>query len=452
MTTVLAFLVTIAVLIVVHEWGHYQVARWCGVKVLRFSVGFGRVIWRRQATPDSTEFVLSALPLGGYVKMLDEREDTVAPDQVSQAFNRKPLVRYAEPTYFFRLKQYGPKVLEYIENNPGFIQPMSRRNEVISKLKQGVEDLSISRATLKWGIPLPNDPGHVLYVWIDALSNYITALGYGADDARFKKYWPVNVHLIGKEIMWFHTVYWPAMLMALGIPLPKQVFAHGWWTADGRKMSKTEGNFIDLPRVMNVARTYSEDALRYYLLRAAPFGSDLDWSDSDFNKAFNELANVLGNGLNRTVKMIGRYRGGKLPAASTELQDIDRQLVEKTGALPDAVRASFEKLELQQCAMLPIDLVRTTNGYIDATEPFKLAKDPQQASRLDTVLNLSCNAIYRALVCLLPILPDKAHAGLAQLGVDAKGRTMEDLLNNPPAVGATLGEGQPLFPKVDPPK
>ena len=395
--------------------------------------------------------------LGAYEGWYDEGQEqfvteTEAKDRNFLAFNRKPLVRYAEPTYFFRLKQYGPKVLEYIENNPAFIQPMSRRNEVISKLKQGVEDLSISRATLKWGIPLPNDPGHVLYVWIDALSNYITALGYGADDARFKKFWPVNVHLIGKEIMWFHTVYWPAMLMALGIPLPKQVFAHGWWTADGRKMSKTEGNFIDLPRVMDVARTYSEDALRYYLLRAAPFGSDLDWSDSDFNKAFNELANVLGNGLNRTVKMIGRYRGGKLPAASTELQDIDRQLVEKTGALPEAVRAAFEKLELQQCAMLPIDLVRTTNGYIDATEPFKLAKDPGQASRLDTVLNLSCNAIYRALVCLLPILPDKAHEGLAQLRVDAKGRTMEDLLNNPPAVGATLGEGQPLFPKVDPPK
>src|SRR4051812_16312613 len=219
--------------------------------------------------------------LGSYEGWYDEgQEEFVTETEAKQrqflAFNRKPLVRYKEPTYFFRLTKYSPRVLEYIEQNPQFIQPDSRRNEVISKLKAGVEDLSISRATLKWGIPLPHDPGHVLYVWIDALSNYISALGYGTDEeAPFRKFWPADVHLIGKEILWFHTVYWPAILFSLNIELPKQVFAHGWWTAEGRKMSKTEGNFIDLEKLRTVIANHSLDSLRYYLLRAAPFGSDL---------------------------------------------------------------------------------------------------------------------------------------------------------------------------------
>src|SRR3954447_12593162 len=247
--------------------------------------------------------------LGAYEGWYDEGQEEFVTETEAKAAEYKstvsgrPLVRYAEPTYFFRLSKYVPKVLAHIEANPGFIQPESRRNEVISKIKQGVNDLSISRASLKWGIPMPNDPAHVLYVWIDALSNYITALGYGQDDdSRFKRYWPADVPLIRKEIMWFHVVYWPAMLFALGLEPAKQVFAHGWWTADGKKMSKILGNFIDLAKLRTIVSTYSEDALRYYLLRAAPFGSDLDFSDADFLKTFNELANVVGNCLNRTVK------------------------------------------------------------------------------------------------------------------------------------------------------
>src|SRR5208282_3464674 len=212
-----------------------------------------------------------------------------------------PLVKHSETTYFFRLTKYADRVLQYIDAHPEFIQPESRRNEVISKLKAGVEDLSISRASLKWGIPLPHDPEHVVYVWIDALSNYITALGYtSSDESLFKKFWPADVHVIGKEILWFHTVYWPAMLISLGLPLPKKVYAHGWWTSGGRKMSKSLGNFVDLEKLRGVSATYSLDALRYYLLRAAPFGTDLDWTDADFLKSFNELKNVVGNCLNRT--------------------------------------------------------------------------------------------------------------------------------------------------------
>lgn len=393
--------------------------------------------------------------LGGYEGWYDEGQEEFVTETEAKAadfksvINGKPLVRYSEPTYFFRLSKYAPVVLEYIQSHPEFIQPETRRNEVISKLKGGVEDLSISRATLKWGVPLPHDPGHVLYVWIDALSNYITALGFGtADESRFKTYWPVDVHLIGKEILWFHTVYWPAVLLSLGVELPRQVFAHGWWTAEGRKMSKTLGNFIDIGRLRSVISTHSQDALRYYLLRAAPFGNDLDWSDVDFAKAYDELSKKVGNCLNRTLKMINNYRGGALPAA-TNLEQIDRDLLARIERLPEELANAYARLELQTCATLPLDLARATDGYIDATAPFKLAKDPAQAGRLDTVLNLCAQGISRALLALLPILPHKAAEGLAQLGVATEGKTLEELLKASIPAGAKVGHGQPLFPRVE---
>ena len=392
------------------------------------------------------------LYLGHYEGWYDEGQEefvteTEAKERQYLAFNRKPLVRYKEPTYYFRLKKYAPRVLQHIQDNPHFIQPESRRNEVISKLKAGVEDLSISRATLKWGIPLPNDPSHVVYVWIDALSNYITALGYSSpDDSLFRKFWPVNVHLIGKEILWFHSVYWPAMLFSLGIEQPRQVFAHGWWTAEGRKMSKTEGNFIDLPRLRKIIADYGLDALRYYLLRAAPFGSDLDFSDADFAKSFNELANVLGNCLNRVARMINSYRDGAVPPLGA-LQDIDRALIAHGERLASDLAAAYSKCELQQGALLPIELARAANGYIDATQPFKLAKEPAQADRLNTVLHVSAQAVRRALAGLLPVLPHKAAEGLAQLGVDPAGRGLDHLLGEAMPAGHKIGQGQPLFPR-----
>jgi methionyl-tRNA synthetase len=394
--------------------------------------------------------------LGSYEGWYDEGQEEFVTEteakerEYKSAISGRPLTRYKEPTYFFRLNKYAPRVLEYIESHPQFIQPESRRNEVTSKLKQGVEDLSISRATLKWGIPMPHDAEHVVYVWIDALSNYISALGYGtADESRFKKYWPADVHLIGKEIMWFHTVYWPAMLFSLGLPLPKTVFAHGWWTSDGRKMSKSMGNFIDLEKLRTVVKNYSLDGLRYYLLRAAPFGNDLDWSDTDFTKAFNELANVLGNLLNRNLNMVGKYRDRIVPAGQPT-EDIDRNLVAMTAALPGQIADAYAKLELQQACMLPVELARAANGYIDATRPFSLAKDPAQSSRLDTVLNLAAQATKNALVALLPIMPEKALAGLSQLGVDVSGKTIDQLFAAPLLAGHRVNEGQPLFPKIVP--
>jgi methionyl-tRNA synthetase len=393
--------------------------------------------------------------LGTYEGWYDEGQEEFVTETEAKANDYKssvsgrPLTRYAEKSYFFRLSKYIPHLLEHIQHNPAFIQPDSRRNEVLSKLRAGVGDLSISRSTLTWGIPVPFDTSHVVYVWIDALSNYITALGYGTrHDASFRTYWPADVHLIGKEILWFHTVYWPAMLLSLGLPLPGQVFAHGWWTAEGKKMSKSMGNFIDIARIRTVIQTYSLDALRYYLLRAAPFGSDLDWSDTDFAKSFNELANVVGNCLNRTVKMIGRYREGRLPPAADQLESIDRNLIGQTERMVQQVQEAYERMQLQQCVLLPVELARATNGYIDATQPFSLAKDIGNADRLSTVLNLSAQAIYRALVCLLPALPEKAVEGLRQLGVPIVGRKFDDLLAQPLPAGHRLGEGEPLFPKV----
>jgi methionyl-tRNA synthetase len=393
--------------------------------------------------------------LGGYEGWYDEGQEEFVTEteakknEFKSSVTSKPLVRYKEPTYFFRLKKYAPRVLEYIEQHPQFIQPDSRRNEVLSKLKAGVEDLSVSRATLKWGIPLPNDPGHVLYVWIDALSNYITALGYGSDDdSKFRKYWPADVHLIGKEIMWFHTVYWPAILFALDLPLPKKVYAHGWWTAEGRKMGKSTGNFIDLEKLRTITSTYSEDALRYYMLRAAPFGNDLDFVQADFDKSFTELANVVGNCLNRTIKMIGQYRDGVLPAVG-DVDAVDEPLVAQTESLGGALADAYDRIALQDCAQLPVELARATNGYIDATAPFKLRKEQDKAKRLDTVLNRSAQAMKNALVGLLPVLPEKAAAGLRQLGIEPAGRTLGELLATPLPAGHKVGEGVPLFPRVE---
>ncbi|MBA3273748.1 MAG: methionine--tRNA ligase [Chthoniobacterales bacterium] len=393
--------------------------------------------------------------LGSYKGWYDEGQEQFVTETEAKAseykspISGKPLTRYEEPSYFFKLTKYVPRVLAYIEANPHFIVPESRRNEVTSKLRAGVDDLSISRATLKWGIPLPNDPGHVVYVWIDALTNYITALGYASgDESKFKTFWPADVHVIGKDILWFHAVYWPAMLFSLDLPLPKTVAGHGWWTAEGRKMSKSLGNVIDVDRLRKVIDTYSLDALRYYLLRAAPFGADLDWSDADFTKAFNELANVVGNCLNRTVKMIGRYRDSLLPAMGAS-EEIDQHLISETSKLGERLKSAYERYDLQQCAMLPIELARATNGYIDATAPFSLAKDPAKASRLDTVLNLSAQAIKTALAGLLPVLSEKAAEGLRQLGIDPTAKSIDHLMSDALPVGHRVGEGQPLFPKVE---
>jgi len=395
--------------------------------------------------------------LGSYEGWYDEGQEEFVTEtdarrqEFKGAISGKPLLRYREESYFFRLSKYIPRIIEHIKAHGEFVQPESRRNEVLSKLAAGAEDLSISRATLKWGIPMPNDPKHVVYVWIDALCNYITALGYASDDeGRFKKFWPADVHLMGKEILWFHAVYWPAILMSLGLELPRKVFAHGWWTSGGRKMSKSLGNYIDLEKLRGVIAAHGLDALRFYLLRAAPFGSDLDWTDADVEKSFIELADVVGNCLNRVVKMLHRYRDGVLPQVSADAQGIDRQLLDQTAALPALLERAYQNLDLQQAALLPLELARATNGYIEATAPFQLAKDPKQDGRVDEVLYRSAAAMYTALLGLLPILPVKAADGLRQLSAAVEDKPLGQRFNALPSPGTRVGPGQALFPKLPP--
>ncbi|HWB54813.1 MAG TPA: methionine--tRNA ligase [Tepidisphaeraceae bacterium] len=390
--------------------------------------------------------------LGSYEGWYDEGQEQFITETEARSSDYKspisgrPLSRYKEPTYFFRLTKYVPALIAYIEQHENFVIPHARRNEVLSKLREDVQDLSISRATLKWGIPMPHDPSHVLYVWIDALTNYITALGYGSDDdSLFKRFWP-GTHIIGKDILWFHAVYWPAMLLSLDLPFPNQIAAHGWWTAEGKKMSKSLGNVIDVAKIRQLSAAHGLDAIRYYLLRAAPFGSDLDWSEQDFSKSFNELANVLGNLLNRTLNMLNKYRGGVLPAAKPSEQ-IDHDLKSKTEQLSTAIAEAYSKLNLQEVALLPIELARAANGYIDATRPFSLAKDPAQAERLNTVLNLSSQATKTALAALLPVLPEKCAAGLEQLGVDVNATSLTQLLQQELPSGHQAKAGTPLFPR-----
>ena len=414
----------------------------------RHKVAVQEIVRRLQANGD--------IYLGGYEGWYDEGQEefvteTEAKDnQFNSKINGKPLVRFSEPTYYFRLSKYADRILEYIAANPQFIQPDSKRNEVVSKLKAGLNDLSISRATLRWGIEMPGDPGHVLYVWIDALSNYITALGYGTEDeSRFRKMWPVDLHLIGKEILWFHAVYWPAMLMSLNLPLPKKLFAHGWWTSNGMKMGKSTGNFIGMERIRTIGGKEGYDALRFYLFRAAPFGSDLDWTDADFKKSYNELADVLGNLLNRVLNMVGKYCAGILPARGQNLEQIDSDFEKVIAEWPAKLHAAYEAVELQQAAMLPIELARYANGYVEAAKPWSLAKDSTQIDRLNTVLYLATKATYLACVGLLPLIPGKSRAALEQLGVILDSRSIPDLFANPIAVGTKIGKAEVLFPKFD---
>jgi methionyl-tRNA synthetase len=396
--------------------------------------------------------------LGSYEGWYDEgqeefiTESAAKEQEYKSAISGRPLVRYQESTYFFKLSKYVDRVYAAIEADEVKIRPVSRKNEVLSKLKGWTQDLSISRATLKWGIEMPNDPGHVLYVWIDALSNYITALGYPNGDAkRFEKFWPVDVHLIGREILWFHAVYWPAMLLSLGLPLPRQLYAHGWWTAEGKKMSKSLGNFIDLAKLREYAAKYTNDGLRYYMLQAAPFGNDLNFTEADFNKAYGELGRVLGNCLNRVINMIAKYRTGQVPAATTAGAD-EARVVEAKNALGAKLAEAYGELRLQDAVTLPIELAREVNVYIDQRKPFTLAKDPAKAAELDTVLNVMANGIRAALVGLLPVLPKKAAEGLAQLNVAWEGKPLAALLAEDFAPGHQLGTATPLFPSLDPPK
>ena len=373
--------------------------------------------------------------LGKYEGWYDEgqeefvTESTARDNEYKSPINDKPLTRYVEPTYFFRLGKWVPKLIEHIEANEYFIQPDARRNEVLSKLRMGVEDLSISRQQEKlggWGVPMPNDPSHSVYVWIDALSNYYTALGLPAigdeHDAAGEKYWPCDMHLIGKDILWFHAVYWPCMLMSLDLPLPKCVFAHGWWTSEGKKMSKTLGNFVSREAIAEICDDYSVDVYRYFLLRAVVFGADGDFSRETLRVRYNaDLANGVGNLLSRTVKMIDKYFGGDIPSPAPDAVAPDAQgVMDAAGALIDSSGQAMAACQFHKYLDALMGLVDATNRFIEVTEPFKLAKDESQRERLGGILYVCAEAVRLILAYLAPIMPTSAAAGLAQLGLGAE--------------------------------
>ena len=398
--------------------------------------------------------------LGKYEGWYDETqeefvtESTARDNEYKSAITGKPQARYTEPSYFFRLTKWAPTLIKHVEANPTFVLPESRRNEVLSKLKMGVEDLSISRTLDKlggWGVLMPNDPTHSVYVWIDALSNYYTALGLpeiGDEyDSQGAPYWPCDVHLIGKDILWFHAVYWPCMLLALDIPLPKCVFAHGWWMSEGKRMQKTLGNFISRQTIAEICREYSVDVYRYYLLRTVQFGADGDFSAEGLRTRYNsELANGIGNLLSRTVKMIVKYFDGAVPEP-TELAEAGAVIAAAArlyGAAPAAMEACQFSAYLDELFVL----ATATNQFIDTTAPFKLAKDASQRKRLGGILYACAEAVRIILLYLRPFMPEAADRGLSQLGWSVPDRPLGELGRwGVLPDGARTHKGEGLFPR-----
>lgn len=352
-----------------------------------------------------------------------------------------------EESYFFKLSNYADRLLEYIDANPDFIQPVSRRNEMINFIKQGLEDLSVSRTTFSWGIPVPNDPKHVVYVWLDALTNYISALGYTKGDERFEKYWPADVHLVGKDIVRFHTIIWPIMLMALDLPLPKKVFAHGWILVNEGKMSKSKGNVVD-PMVL--ADKYSTDALRYFLLREFIFGTDGNYSEDVLINRINvDLANDFGNLLSRTTAMITKFQDGVI-VAPTVKTEFDDELLELFKTVPEEMAAYMEKLEFHNAFASVWKIITKANKYIDECAPWALNKNGEK-EKLATVLYNMAEAIRIATILLTPVMPNTPAKVFEQLGI-AEQTELHDwdaLVYGGIKAGTVIHRGEPIFPRLE---
>ena len=357
--------------------------------------------------------------------------------------------RTSEEAYFFRLSKYQDQLIKLFEEHPEFLEPASRRNEMLNNfIKPGLEDLCVSRTSFTWGVPVTFDPKHIVYVWVDALSNYITALGYGSeDDSLYQKYWPADIHLVGKELVRFHTIIWPAMLMALNLPLPKKVLGHGWLILEGGKMSKSKGNVVD-PVVL--CERYGVDAIRYFLLRDIPFGSDGTFSNEALITRINsDLANDLGNLVSRTVAMVNKYFGGTIPTERTA-GEFDEDLIALATATKAKVEAYADEMQFSQALTELWALISRTNKYIDETAPWVLAKDEANRARLAAVMYNLCEAIRIISILVSPFLPHTAPKIQAQLGAPAAVLSWEQagewgLL---PA-GFSVQKGEIIFPRID---